>query len=60
VPRERARRDRRCDLGLWCGPTFVNLKRGKRELGAYRYDEILGRLKGELDSLIAERERNPI
>src|SRR6185295_4104674 len=48
------------DLGLWCGPTFVSRKRGKRELGAYRYDEILGRLKGELDALIAERERNPI
>lgn len=43
------------DLGLWCGPNFVNLKRGTKELGAYPYDEILGRLKAELDVLIAEQ-----
>jgi (E)-4-hydroxy-3-methylbut-2-enyl-diphosphate synthase len=43
------------DLGLWCGPNFVNLKRGSAELGAYRYDEILERLKRELDELIATR-----
>mgnify|MGYP000297782671 CR=1 FL=1 len=42
------------DLGLWCGPTHVNLKRGPRELGAYKYHEILPRLKQELDRLIAE------
>ena len=23
------------DLGLWCGPTHVNLKRGSEELGAF-------------------------
>jgi len=43
------------DLGLWCGPNFVNLKRGSTELGAYPYDQILGRLKIELDALIAEK-----
>jgi 4-hydroxy-3-methylbut-2-en-1-yl diphosphate synthase IspG/GcpE len=32
------------DLGLWCGPTKVNLKRGSEELGAFGYDEILPRL----------------
>ena len=32
------------DLGLWCGPNFVNLKRGGEELGAFPYDEILPRL----------------
>jgi (E)-4-hydroxy-3-methylbut-2-enyl-diphosphate synthase len=41
------------DLGLWCGPNFVNLKRGSEELGAYPYDKILPRLKEELDALIA-------
>jgi (E)-4-hydroxy-3-methylbut-2-enyl-diphosphate synthase len=41
------------DLGLWCAPNFVNLKRGGMELGAYPYDEILPRLKQELDALIA-------
>jgi (E)-4-hydroxy-3-methylbut-2-enyl-diphosphate synthase len=43
------------DLGLWCGPNYVNLKRGPESLGAYPYDEILDRLKGELDELIAQR-----
>lgn len=43
------------DLGLWCGPNFVNLKRGTEELGAFPYDEILPRLKSELDALIAQR-----
>jgi (E)-4-hydroxy-3-methylbut-2-enyl-diphosphate synthase len=43
------------DLGLWCGPTHVNLKRGPHSLGAYSYDEILDRLKQELDRLLAER-----
>src|SRR5262249_35122461 len=43
------------DLGLWCGPRYVNLKRGGVELGAFSYDEILARLKGELDDLISSR-----
>jgi (E)-4-hydroxy-3-methylbut-2-enyl-diphosphate synthase len=43
------------DLGLWCGPTRVNLKRGEQSLGAYTYDEILGKLKSELDLLIDQR-----
>jgi (E)-4-hydroxy-3-methylbut-2-enyl-diphosphate synthase len=41
------------DLGLWCGPTHVNLKRGSTELGAYTYDKILARLRDELDALIS-------
>lgn len=44
------------DLGLWCAPNFVNLKKGSEELGAYPYDEILPRLKDELDALIAPQE----
>jgi (E)-4-hydroxy-3-methylbut-2-enyl-diphosphate synthase len=43
------------DLGLWCAPNFVNLKRGGEELGAFPYDEILPKLKRELDALIAAR-----
>jgi (E)-4-hydroxy-3-methylbut-2-enyl-diphosphate synthase len=43
------------DLGLWCGPNYVNLKRGSTELGAYPYDAILPRLKTELDALIASK-----
>ncbi len=43
------------DLGLWCAPSHVNLKRGEESLGAYSYDEILGALREELDRLIASR-----
>ena len=47
------------DLGLWCGPTHVNLKRQAETLGAFGYDEILPRLKKELDELIAARATKP-
>jgi len=40
------------DLGLWCGPNFVNLKKGSEPLGAFGYDEVLEKLKEELDQLI--------
>ncbi len=43
------------DLGLWCGPTRVNLKEGPKTLGSFGYDEILDRLKMEIDRLILER-----
>jgi len=41
------------DLGLWCGPTHVNLKRRAKLLGAFTYEEILEKLRAELDALIA-------
>ncbi len=44
------------DLGLWCAANFVNLKRGKEELGAFAYDAILPKLKQELDALIATKK----
>lgn len=43
------------DLGLWCAPTFVNLKRGEHELGAFPYETVLDRLKLELDDVIASK-----
>jgi (E)-4-hydroxy-3-methylbut-2-enyl-diphosphate synthase len=43
------------DLGMWCAPTYVNLKRGPESLGHYTYDEILGRLRVELDKVIEEK-----
>ncbi len=43
------------DLGLWCGPTHVNLKRKTETVGAFTYDEILPRLRRELDALIEAR-----
>ncbi len=48
------------DLGLWCGPNFVNLKRAGESLGTFGYDEVLHRLRQELDELIAaRRDRRP-
>lgn len=41
------------DIGLWCGPNYVNLKRGPETVGAYPYDKVLDRVKVELDQLIA-------
>ena len=43
------------DLGLWCGPSRVNLKKGTEALGSYSYEEILGELKRELDLIISTR-----
>jgi (E)-4-hydroxy-3-methylbut-2-enyl-diphosphate synthase len=43
------------DLGLWCGPNYVNLKRGGEAIGQFAYDAILPRLKQELDALITRR-----
>lgn len=40
------------DLGLWCGPNYVNLKKRGRKVGRFKYDEILDRLDRELRSLI--------
>jgi len=44
------------DLGLWCGPAKVNLKRGGEAIGAFSYDEILPKLRQELDQLIEARK----
>jgi (E)-4-hydroxy-3-methylbut-2-enyl-diphosphate synthase len=46
------------DLGLWCGPKMVNLKKKTESLGAFSYEEILPRLKQELDLLIQQRQEN--
>lgn len=43
------------DLGLWCGPAAVNLKRGPETVGAFPYDTVLAALRAELDVLVAER-----
>lgn len=45
------------DLGLWCGPNYVNLKRKAEPVGSFTYSEILSRLRHELDALIAARIR---
>ncbi len=47
------------DLGLWCGPNVVNFKRRSETIGQFPYDEILPRLKQELDELISRQETHP-
>ena len=43
------------DLGLWCGPSTVNLKRKAEKVGTFSYADVLPRLREELDRLIASR-----
>jgi len=43
------------DLGLWCGPHKVNLKRGAEKLGSFGYDEVLGKVREELERLHSAR-----
>lgn len=45
------------DLGLWCGPAKVNLKRGTESLGAFSYDEILPEMRRVLDEIVEARSR---
>jgi (E)-4-hydroxy-3-methylbut-2-enyl-diphosphate synthase len=40
------------DLGLWCAPSHVNLKRKGELLGQFSYEEILSKLKHEIVSLV--------
>ena len=35
------------------------VKRGPRRLGSFGYDEILGRLRAEVDKILAERGAGP-
>ncbi len=41
------------DLGLWCGPNYVNLKRHGEKVGAFTYDDILDQLDRELEAMIS-------
>ena len=47
------------DLGLWCGPNYVNLKKRGKKVGAFKYDQILARLDAELRSLITHKRAEP-
>lgn len=42
------------DLGLWCGPSTVVLKKKDHKIGSFSYGEVLSKLKAELDRLIGE------
>ncbi len=43
------------DLGLWCGPRYVNLSRRGEKLGTFAYDKVIDRMNQELKTLIAEQ-----
>jgi len=43
------------DIGLWCGPLGVNLKRGEEVVGHFPYDEVLAQTKTLLDQVIEDR-----
>ncbi len=45
------------DLGLWCGPKTVHLKKGEETVGAYSYDDVLGALHAELEKLIEAKAK---
>lgn len=40
------------DLGLWCGPKYVNLKRGPELVGQFAYDQVIPKLLQEVDALV--------
>ena len=44
------------DIGMWCGPLGVNLKRGEELIGHFGYDDVLGETKKILDEMINEIE----
>ncbi len=48
------------DLGLWCAPNFVNLKKGTEELGAFRYDEVIPKLLLEVEKIIKDNNLEKI
>ena len=43
------------DIGLWCGPMGVNLKKGEELVGHFAYDEIIPRVKTLLSETINEK-----
>jgi (E)-4-hydroxy-3-methylbut-2-enyl-diphosphate synthase len=47
------------DLGLWCGPSTVTLKRKSEKIGSFSYAQVLPRLRAALDQLITERTSHP-
>jgi len=43
------------DIGLWCGKTAVNLKRGSTLIGSFGYDEVIEKMLTEADKLLDKR-----
>ncbi|MGE3856699.1 MAG: (E)-4-hydroxy-3-methylbut-2-enyl-diphosphate synthase [Dehalococcoidia bacterium] len=47
------------DIGLWCGPLGVNLKRGEEVVGHFPYDQVLERAHALLDEVIRDKGLAP-
>lgn len=45
------------DIGLWCGPNSVHLKRRETELGAYSYEEIIPKMLELLREIVESKSR---
>jgi (E)-4-hydroxy-3-methylbut-2-enyl-diphosphate synthase len=48
------------DLGLWCAPNHVNLKKHGELIGAFSYEEILPKVKAELEDIMATRKGSAV
>jgi len=48
------------DIGLWCGPKYVNLKRGTELVGAFPYDKVVSELRSQLDDVIRLRKEQQV
>jgi (E)-4-hydroxy-3-methylbut-2-enyl-diphosphate synthase len=47
------------DIGMWCGPLGVNLKRGEETVGHFSYETVLTEVRQLLDDLIAGKAPHP-
>ena len=47
------------DIGMWCGPLGVNLKRGEDLVGHYPYDTVLDETRLLLDEVIEDKAPLP-
>ena len=47
------------DIGMWCGPLGVNLKRGETLVGHFPYESVLAEVRLLLDDLIADGAVGP-
>ena len=47
------------DLGLWCGPRLVTLKRGSQMIGSWPFDEVIEHLHVQLREMIAAKSCPP-
>ncbi|HQH27073.1 MAG TPA: flavodoxin/ferredoxin-dependent (E)-4-hydroxy-3-methylbut-2-enyl-diphosphate synthase [Oligoflexia bacterium] len=47
------------DIGLWCAPGFVNLKRGHELIGRFSYAEVIARMREEAEDVLRKKQAAP-